>query len=117
MQGVFPVLCFIAGFALAWFVLRGRRQEVAAAIQTLSADALARNAQAIAWVVAPGQASLDKINNRRRVGNRLATLVGKLPQSAQSPIQYRFVLGRSRPKKAAAAGIGCPTRFARRNTE
>jgi len=25
MQNILPVLCFIAGFALAWFVLRGRR--------------------------------------------------------------------------------------------
>jgi cytochrome c-type biogenesis protein CcmH/NrfF len=27
MQNILPVLCFIAGFALAWLVLRWRRQE------------------------------------------------------------------------------------------
>ena len=27
MQGVFPVLCFIAGFALAWLVFRVRQQH------------------------------------------------------------------------------------------
>jgi DNA recombination protein RmuC len=62
MQGVFPVLCFLAGFALAWFVLRSRKQEISAAIQSLSSDALARNAQAIAGVVAPVQASLEKVD-------------------------------------------------------
>src|ERR1035437_7516229 len=46
MQNILPVLCFIAGFALAWLVLRWRKQETAAAFQALSADALARNNQA-----------------------------------------------------------------------
>jgi len=62
MQGVLPVLCFIAGFALAWWVLRARQRETQAAIQSLSADAVARNAQAIAGVVAPVQASLEKVD-------------------------------------------------------
>ncbi len=62
MQGVLPVLCFIAGFALAWLVLRARKREMSAAIQSLSTDALARNAQTIAGVVAPVQASLDKVD-------------------------------------------------------
>jgi DNA recombination protein RmuC len=46
MANIFPVACFIAGFALAWLVLRVRRRESAAAFQTLSAEALARNNQA-----------------------------------------------------------------------
>jgi DNA recombination protein RmuC len=62
MQGVLPVLCFIAGFALAWFVLRSRKHETEAAIEALSAGALARNTQAIAGVVAPVQASLEKVD-------------------------------------------------------
>src|SRR5580704_17416118 len=62
MQGVLPVLCFIAGFALAWWVLRARQRETEAAIQSLSADAVARNAQDIAGVVAPVQASLAKVD-------------------------------------------------------
>jgi DNA recombination protein RmuC len=45
MQNILPVLCFIAGFALAWLVLRWRKQETEAAFKALSADALARNNQ------------------------------------------------------------------------
>jgi DNA recombination protein RmuC len=62
MQSVFPVLCFIAGFALAWLVLRARQREISAAVQSLSAEALARNAQAIAGVVGPVQSSLEKVD-------------------------------------------------------
>jgi DNA recombination protein RmuC len=46
MQNILPVLCFIAGFALAWLVLRRRREENANEFRALSADALARNNQA-----------------------------------------------------------------------
>jgi DNA recombination protein RmuC len=46
MQNILPVLCFIAGFALAWLVLRWRKQETESAFKALSADALARNNQA-----------------------------------------------------------------------
>ena len=46
MQNVLPVVCFIAGFLLAWVVLRARRQDTATAFQALSAEALARNNQA-----------------------------------------------------------------------
>jgi len=45
MQNILPVLCFIAGFALAWLVLRWRRAETEATFKALSADALARNNQ------------------------------------------------------------------------
>jgi DNA recombination protein RmuC len=46
MQNILPVLCFFAGFVLAWLVLRQRRHETATQFQALSADALARNNQA-----------------------------------------------------------------------
>jgi len=46
MQNILPVLCFVAGFALAWLVLRWRKQETESAFKALSADALARNNQA-----------------------------------------------------------------------
>jgi DNA recombination protein RmuC len=46
MQDILPVLCFIAGFALAWLVLRWRKHETESAFKALSADALARNNQA-----------------------------------------------------------------------
>jgi DNA recombination protein RmuC len=46
MQNILPLLCFIAGFVLAWAVLRWRRQDTETAFRALSADALARNNQA-----------------------------------------------------------------------
>ena len=62
MEGILPVLCFVAGFALAWLVLRSRRRESEAVLREISSDAAARNAQALAGVVAPVQASLDKVD-------------------------------------------------------
>jgi DNA recombination protein RmuC len=46
MQNILSVACFIAGFLLAWIVLRARRQDTANVFQALSAEALARNNQA-----------------------------------------------------------------------
>jgi len=46
MQNLLPVVCFVAGFLLAWFLLRARRQDTATVFQALSAEALARNNQA-----------------------------------------------------------------------
>jgi DNA recombination protein RmuC len=88
VQNILPVLCFVAGFALAWLLLRGRKQELADTFRALSADALARNnqsfldlaksslaqtqeaargelekrQQAISEIVAPVRASLDKVD-------------------------------------------------------
>jgi DNA recombination protein RmuC len=90
MQNIIPLLCFIAGFALAWLVLRRRKQETEMAFQALSADALARNnrafldlakatlaqtqeaargdlekrQQAIADIVMPVRASLEKVDGK-----------------------------------------------------
>jgi DNA recombination protein RmuC len=90
MQNILPVLCFIAGFALAWLVLRWRKQETESAFKALSADALARNnqaflelaratlaqtqeaargdlemrQQAIVELVAPVRSSLDKVDSK-----------------------------------------------------
>jgi DNA recombination protein RmuC len=90
MQNIIPVICFIAGFALAWLVLARRRHETAEAFQALSAEALARNnqafldiarttlaqtheaargdlerrQQAIGDMVTPVRASLDKVDSK-----------------------------------------------------
>ena len=90
MQNIIPVVCFIAGFLLAWLVFRLRRRETEAVFQALSADALARNNQAflelakstlaesqqaargdlelrqhaIAEMVTPVRASLDKVDSK-----------------------------------------------------
>ena len=92
MSNILPVACFIAGFLLAWLVLRWRRSETEAAFQALSAQALARNnqafldlaraslsetqavargdleqrRQAIQEMVAPVRASLDQVDARIR---------------------------------------------------
>src|SRR5438067_2167952 len=62
MQNILPVLCFIAGFALAWLVVRPRRRETESAFRALSAEALAHNQQAVAETVAPVRASLEKVD-------------------------------------------------------
>jgi DNA recombination protein RmuC len=46
MPNILPVLCFLAGFGLAWLVMRSRRHEAEAAFRALSAEALGRNNQA-----------------------------------------------------------------------
>jgi DNA recombination protein RmuC len=46
VQNIIPVVCFIAGFALAWLVLRLRGRQLSDTFQALSADALSRNNQA-----------------------------------------------------------------------
>ena len=92
MQNILPLVCFIAGFVLAWMVLRWRRSEAESAFKALSADALARNnqafldlargtlaqtqeaargdldlrRQAIAEMVTPVRASLEKVDSRIR---------------------------------------------------
>jgi DNA recombination protein RmuC len=92
MSNILPVACFIAGFLLAWLVLRWRRRETEAAFQALSAEALARNnraflelaraslaetqivahgdlekrQQAIQELVAPVRTSLDQVDARIR---------------------------------------------------
>jgi DNA recombination protein RmuC len=90
MQNILPVLCFIAGFALAWLVLRRRQSDAEAAFKALSSDALARNnrafldlaksalaetqqaargdlelrQQAIFAMVTPVRASLEKVDSK-----------------------------------------------------
>ena len=90
MQNILPVLCFILGFALAWAIVRRGARETETAFKALSSDALARNNQAfldlaratlaqtqeaargdlemrqraIAELVSPVRASLDKVDSR-----------------------------------------------------
>ena len=90
MQNILPVACFVAGFLMAWLILRRRRTETESVFKALSADALARNnqafldlaraslaqtqeaargdldqrRQAIAEMVTPVRASLEKVDCR-----------------------------------------------------
>lgn len=66
MDGLLPVLCFIAGFGLAWLVFRSRQRDSQAALREISFSAAGQNAQAIAVVVAPVQASLEKVDAKIR---------------------------------------------------
>jgi DNA recombination protein RmuC len=62
MQSLIPVVCFVAGFALAWVVLRRRAGD----FQKLSAGALQDNSQAIGEMLKPVAASLEKVDARIR---------------------------------------------------
>ncbi len=89
VQNIIPVICFLAGFALAWLLLRGRGQQLSDTFRALSADALARNnafldlartalaqtqesargdlekrQQAISELVTPVRASLEKVDSQ-----------------------------------------------------
>jgi DNA recombination protein RmuC len=71
MQNIVPVLCFIAGFALAWLVLRQRKHETEAHFQALSAQALARNNQMFLELAKSSfsqsqTAATDELESRRR---------------------------------------------------
>ena len=68
MQALLPVLCFIAGFALAWLVLRARKQETEATFRALSADAIERNNRSFVDLakaaLAPVHDSLEKVDSK-----------------------------------------------------
>ena len=75
MQDILPVVCFIAGFALAWAVLRARKRETEAALLEVARSAMAQTQdaargdlelrqQAIAELVNPVRASLDKVDSK-----------------------------------------------------
>jgi DNA recombination protein RmuC len=46
MQDILPVVCFIAGFALAWLVLRARRHETEAALLNMARSAMQQSQDA-----------------------------------------------------------------------
>jgi len=92
MQNILPVLCFIAGFALAWLVLRRRRQETETAFRALSADALARNNQAFldlakATLAETQQAARGDLELRRQAIAEMVTPVRASLEKVDSKIQ------------------------------
>jgi DNA recombination protein RmuC len=119
MQNILPVLCFIAGFALAWVVLRWRKQETESAFRALSADALARNnqafldlargalaqtqevargdlelrKQAIAEMVTPVRESLDKVDTKiQELEQSRATAYGALQEQVRGLLETQHQL-------------------------
>jgi DNA recombination protein RmuC len=92
MQNILPVLCFIAGFALAWAVLRWRRQDTEAAFRALSADALARNNQAFldlakSTLTQTQAAANSDLEMRQRAIGELVTPVRASLEKVDSQIQ------------------------------
>ena len=92
MQTILPVLCFIAGFGLAWAVLRWRRRDTEAAFQALSADALARNNQAFldlakATLAQTQTAAAGDLEMRQRAIGELVTPVRASLEKVDAQIQ------------------------------
>jgi DNA recombination protein RmuC len=114
VQNILPVLCFLAGFALAWLLLRGRKQELRDTFRAISADALAQNnrtfldlakaslaqtqevargdlekrQQAIAELVAPVRASLEKVDSQmHEIEKARAGAYASLTQQVRSLVE------------------------------
>src|SRR4051812_45913670 len=68
MQNILPVLCFIAGFGLAWLVLRRNAQEVGAAFLELAQNSISESDQTargdLAQVVSPVRESLERVDSK-----------------------------------------------------
>ena len=66
VQNILPLICFLAGFALAWIVLRRRKQENEDALRALSAEAMDRNRSTLAdlarGALEPVRESLDRVD-------------------------------------------------------
>jgi len=105
MQNILPLLCFLAGFALAWVVFRRGARDAESAFRALSAGALAQSQQAsrgdldqrqqaLRDLVAPVRASLDKVDaqihdlERSRAG-AYAALHEQVRSLAESQAQLR----------------------------
>jgi len=92
MSNILPVLCFIAGFALAWLLLRWRKRETEVAFKALSADALARNNQAFldlarATLAQTQEAARGDLEKRQQAIVELVTPVRDSLDKVDSKIQ------------------------------
>jgi len=99
MQNILPVICFIAGFAMAWLVLRGGKREVSEAFGALSSDALELNRQVLADLVAPVRTSLDRVDSKIRDleasrAGAYAALHEQVRSLAESQAQLRAETGK-----------------------
>lgn len=93
MDGLLPVLCFVAGFGLAWLVFRSRQRDSQAVLREISSHAAAQNAQAMAGVVAPVQASLEKVDAKiRELESARAGAYGALQEQVRGLIETQTQL-------------------------
>ena len=65
---ILPLACFLAGFALAWVVLRMRKRETETALREVAGEALERNQSALSEMargaLAPVRESLDRVDSK-----------------------------------------------------
>jgi len=92
VQNILPVLCFIAGFLLAWLLFRNRGRELSDAFRSLSADALARNNQAFldlakATLAQTQEAARGDLDRRQQAIAELVTPVRASLEKVDSKIQ------------------------------
>jgi DNA recombination protein RmuC len=92
MQNILPVLCFIAGFGLAWLVLRRRSQEMETAVLEAARSAFAQSQQTaraeVAQVVTPVRESLERVDSKIQELERVrAGAYGALQEQVRSLIE------------------------------
>jgi DNA recombination protein RmuC len=97
MQNILPVLCFIAGFGLAWLVLRRRSQDVAAAVVEAARDAFDQSQQLaraeVAHAVSPVRESLDRVDSKiQDLEKARAGAYGALQEQVRSLIETQSQL-------------------------
>jgi DNA recombination protein RmuC len=98
-QSIFPIVCFLAGFALAWLVLRRRREETAALARAAVAQSHESARSELAGVVSPVRDSLDKVDailrdiEKSRAG-AYSALTEQLRSVADTQSQLRAETGR-----------------------
>src|SRR5262249_36965501 len=97
MQNILPVLCFIAGFGLAWLVLRRRSEEVGAAVLEAARSAIAQSQQAaradVAQVVTPVRESLERVDAKiQELEKARAGAYGALQEQVRSLIDTQTQL-------------------------
>jgi DNA recombination protein RmuC len=97
MQNILPVLCFIAGFGLAWLVYRRRSQDVAAAVVEAARDAFAQTQQLaradVAQAVSPVRESLDRVDSKiQELEKARAGAYGALQEQVRSLIETQTQL-------------------------
>jgi DNA recombination protein RmuC len=97
MQNILPVLCFIAGFGLAWLVLRRRSQDVAAAVVEAARTAFDHSQQLaradVAQAVSPVRESLDRVDSKiQELEKARAGAYGALQEQVRSLIETQSQL-------------------------
>jgi DNA recombination protein RmuC len=97
MQNILPVLCFIAGFGLAWLVLRRRLHEVETAFLAIAKDAMEQSQQTargdLAQVVSPVRESLDRVDSKiQELEKARAGAYGALQEQVRALIETQTQL-------------------------